>query len=74
MRYMKEKYVSVDYCTLSEMLKHFKLRWIKRNARLVNSGFILVEETNKHRVSMNTILLKINNQKKAMLTRIRFGI
>jgi len=74
MRYMKEKYVSVDYCTFSEMLKHFKVRWFKRNARLVNSGFIMEEETNKHRVSMNTILLKINNQKKAMLTRIRFGI
>jgi hypothetical protein len=74
MRYMKEKYVSVDYCTLSEMLKHFKLRWIKRNARLVNSGFIMEEETNKHRGSSNYIFLKINNQKKAMLTRIRFGI
>lgn len=74
MRYMKEKYVSVDYCTFSEMLKHFKVRWFKRNARLVNSGFIMEEETNKRRVSMNTIFLKINNQKKAMLTRIRFGI
>lgn len=71
---MKEKYVSVDYCTLSEMLKHFKIKWIKRNARLVNSGFIIEESKNQNRGSMSTILLKINNQKKAMLTKIRFGI
>jgi hypothetical protein len=71
---MKEKYVSVDYCTLSEMLKHFKIKWIKKNARLVHSGFIMEEAKNQNRGSMNTILLKINNQKKAMLTRIRFGI
>lgn len=74
MRYMKEKYVSVDYCTLSEMLKHFKIKWIKRNARLVHSGFIMEDEINKNRGSNNTVLLKINNQKKAMLTRIKFGI
>lgn len=69
-KHLKE-YVLIDQQTFSILLDNFKTRWVNYDMRIVNSGFTRVFNKGIH--VNNNVVLTVNNKKRAMLTRIRFG-
>ena len=83
------KYIIVDYQIFKSMLKVHRTKWRNWNQNLIGSGMrriysstIKRELANHHKhspfindlLSHSAIILEITNKKKAMLTRIKFGI
>jgi hypothetical protein len=71
-KHLKE-YVLIDHQTFGILLDNFKTRWVQYNMRLVNSGFTRVYNKGIQLGYSNNVVLTVNNKKRAMLTRIRFG-
>ena len=88
-KFNQNKYILVDYKTFSSMLKSHRTIWRNWNHNLIGSGmrriydFSIMKQLQDHYKSLKIftdltshmiVLLEITNKKKAMLTRIKFGI
>jgi hypothetical protein len=68
-KHLKE-YVLIDRQTFDNILDNFKTKWVNYDMRIVNSGFTRCYKDGIHH---KHVVLTVNNKKRAMLTRIRFG-
>lgn len=88
-KFNPNKYILVDYKTFSSMLKGHRTIWRNWNHNLIGSGMrriynsSIMKQLQDHYKSPQiytdlsshmVVLLEITNKKKAMLTRIKFGI
>lgn len=88
-KFNPNKYILVDYKTFSSMLDGHRTMWRNWNHNLIGSGmrriynFSIMKQLQDHNKSPQilsdlsshmVVLLEITNKKKAMLTRIKFGI